>query len=229
MQKMLKKVKKWFTLVELMVVIIIIWILMAAAGTAFNNYIKKASFTNAQSALAWLATKMETWNQNIIEEDMWYSDWGTEKYYKRWMQLVFRKSSDDEIVVDDDLGKKIKQEGTELSDILKNNYSKVTRYYVNSVSSFDPESTHPLANKGTYVLVDTNGSYIISQIVMYCEAWNSFVNLDDYKNMWQKTDNETNWITLPDWSTANTNLSDLKDKIEKANFNCLVKKIDHEN
>lgn len=56
----MKSVQKGFTLIELMIVIAIIGILAAIAIPAYQNYIKRAAYTEVTSAMAPIKTAVDT-------------------------------------------------------------------------------------------------------------------------------------------------------------------------
>ncbi len=65
----MSKARRGFTLIELMVVVVIVAILAAVGISAYNNYIEDAKRTEAQTALADIASKQEayanTWGTYI--------------------------------------------------------------------------------------------------------------------------------------------------------------------
>lgn len=214
LKKLKTKMKKWFTLVELMVVIIIIWILIAAASAVYINYITKAKFTNAQSKLDHFSTSIQSFNQKVVDSDMGYTD-GANDLYKKGTQVVFRKVADDTAIASTTLGTTVSQNGTNLQDLLKNNYVAATQYYTDKAITVDNLT---LKNKGTYVVAQLDDALttVQWQITLYCEAWTAYNKLDDYNNMWQKAAKDV-WTAF--------DISTLKTAIEWKNFDCLVKVI----
>jgi len=74
---MLKQTQKGFTLIELMIVIAIIGILAAVAIPSYQNYIKKAAYTEVTNAMSPYKLAVDDCFQNSAAQDLLTCDAGS--------------------------------------------------------------------------------------------------------------------------------------------------------
>jgi len=209
--KRFKKAKKAFTLIELMVVLAIIAILATLAAPAIVKNIKKATFSKANSTLEAFYKNMLSFAAKPIDPDADYKA-GTENVYKK-NNLVFRKVSDDSIVVGNYLSDIQDSTGKTLGEILTDyneiNWKKVG---INEYTVGDNPTITKATDKGMYVLVDVNGDTIEEQVLAYCVKNKALKEVDDYSEMIAKAKKLVNGD-----SSVIDNVASISD------FTCLVK------
>ena len=213
---MLKKTnQKAFTLIELIIVIIIIWILMTVVGVKVKWFIDSAKLSSAMASTDAISKSVNQFNTAALGTDSWLVAGTNEDPAQKFAgQLVFRSASDDSIVSWDYFDGHEKQGSTALKDVLKNTYKiSPSNYLVDTDLS-------GYGNKKYSILVKTDSWKITAQVLLYCLKTTSFKWTANYEAMWSRESKKTD-----DASWVNG----LKTAAEDKNYNCIVKTIPYAN
>ena len=182
----LSKMKKAFTLIEMLIVIIIIGILMSALLPRLKAAQNSAKLTTLQQNAKNLSTPLLQFNLKSISVDDGYKA-GSDEIQKAGGILLFRKTSDDSAVLGNYLVNITGPSGDDLKTILTKSY----QFSPNEFTVGDNPSISSLIDNGYYTLVDYNANddIVTGQLFLYCTKSTDFHGMDDYEKAWSRVAN----------------------------------------